>query len=256
MQPRSSMATVLPASSPGPRGPCCWVIPSARCATSGSTRNGRRVGFSTTPPRQKPAGDISPAAGASRHHHQPWARCAPGRSPARDPWRSGGDGREGGPDPRAHRPGLRQPSGAEPSERASEPSPTRWSPGQPSSSSALGPAPRPLQPRRPAPTVGAPSLLELLDLLQAQPRALVDAEVAQHLLHRLCVSVLHGCGGPGRPRLASPRPPPRLRLALGPRARATAGARARTAVSPPLSPPPPPLLLLGRCRRRFRLTGR
>lgn len=119
MQPRSSMATVLPASSPGPRGPCCWVIPSARCVTSGSTRNGRRVGFSTTPPRQKPAGDISPAAGASRHHHQPWARCAPGRSPARDPWRSGGgDGREGGPDPRAHRPGLRQPSGAEPSERA------------------------------------------------------------------------------------------------------------------------------------------
>lgn len=92
MQPRSSMATVLPASSPGPRGPCCWVIPSARCATSGSTRNGRRVGFSTTPPRQKPAGDISPAAGASRHHHQPWARCAPGRSPARDPWRSGGMG--------------------------------------------------------------------------------------------------------------------------------------------------------------------
>jgi hypothetical protein len=31
--------------------------------------------------------------------------------------------------------------------------------------------------------------------------------VAQHLLHGLCVSVLHGCGGPGRPRLASPRPP-------------------------------------------------
>lgn len=71
-------------------------------------------------------------------------------------------------------------------------------PGQPSSL-ALGPAPGragPLQPRRRAPTVGAPSLLELLDLLQAQPRALVDAEVAQHLFHRLCVRVLHGCGGP------------------------------------------------------------
>lgn len=71
-------------------------------------------------------------------------------------------------------------------------------PGQPSFL-ALGPAPSgagPLQPVHQAPTVGAPSLFELLDLLQAQPRALVDAEVAQHLLHRLCVRVLHGCGGP------------------------------------------------------------
>lgn len=69
-------------------------------------------------------------------------------------------------------------------------------PGQPFSL-ALGPAPGragPVQPR--PPTVGAPSLLELLDLLQAQPRALVDTEVSQHLLHGLCVRVLHCCGGP------------------------------------------------------------
>lgn len=168
----------------------------------------RSEAFSTTPTPHKSAGDSG----------QPQERPpSPPRS-VREGHRletPGGRERSG---PACGQPGLSQPSGA-------EPSPTRWS-----RVSHLpwrsGPR-RPLQ--RPAPTVGAPSLLELLDLLQAQPRALVDAKVAQHLLHRLCVSVLHGCGGPGRPRLASPRPP-RLRLALGPRARATAGARAQTAV--------------------------
>lgn len=217
-------------------------------------RRGRNPRGTSAQPQEPPGTTTSPGLAAPREGHRL-------ETPGGREW-GGMGGREAPTRVRtAPASGSRRaPSRA--SERASEPSPTRWSPGQPSSSSALGPAPRPLQPRRPAPTVGAPSLLELLDLLQAQPRALVDAEVAQHLLHRLCVSVLHGCGGPGRPRLASPRPPPRLRLALGPRARATAGARARTAVSPPLSPPPPPLLLLGRRRRRrrgcgrFRLTGR
>lgn len=169
----------------------------------------RSEAFSTTSTPHKSAGDSG--LPQERPPPRPAALC-PGRSPARDPWRSG-EART-----RVRTPGLSQPSGA-------EPSPTRWSPVShlPWRSSPR----RPLQ--RPAPTVGAPSLLELLDLLQAQPRALVDAKVAQHLFHRLCVSVLHGCGGPGRPRLASPRPP-RLRLALGPRARATAGARAQTAV--------------------------
>lgn len=205
-----SMATVLPVSSLGPPGPCSqfsWVITSARCVTLGSTRNGRRLS-------QLHRRLINPRGTQVCRRSAPPrpAALCPGRSPARDPWRSG-EART-----RVRTPGLSQPSGA-------EPSPTRWSPVShlPWRSSPR----RPLQ--RPAPTVGAPSLLELLDLLQAQPSALVDAKVAQHLFHRLCVSVLHGCGGPGRPRLASPRPP-RLRLALGPRARATAGARAQTAV--------------------------
>lgn len=158
-------------------------------------------------------------------------------------------------------------------------------PGQPSSL-ALGPAQGrvgPLQPRRSAPTVGAPSLLELLDLLQAQPRALVDTEVAQHLLYRLCVRVLHGCGGPAglasRPRglLASashsdrglvPPPAPRRGLASPPPPPPAASA-SRGAESPrvpsrrqlPLSLPGPrrrPLRaqLDGRCSRLFSSEGR
>lgn len=140
----------------------------------------------------------------------------------------------------------------EPSSGA-EPRPTRWSP--------VSHLPWLSGPRRApaalAPTVGAPSLLQLLDLLQAQPRALVDAEVAQHLLHRLCVRVLHGCGGPagltscprgflasashsGRglvspraPRrgLASPPPPP------PPAASARPGAESPRAPTPRITAP-------------------
>lgn len=205
-----SMVTVLPVSSLGPPGPCSqfsWVITSARCVTLGSTRNGRRLS-------QLHRRLINPRG------TQVCRRSVPPPPPrsVREGHRLETPGGRERPGPACGLPGLSQPSGA-------EPSPTRWSPVShlPWRSSPR----RPLQ--RPRPTVGAPSLLELLDLLQAQPRALVDAKVAQHLFHRLCVSVLHGCGGPGRPRLASPRPP-RLRLALGPRARATAGARAQTAV--------------------------
>lgn len=141
-------------------------------------------------------------------------------------------------------------------------------PGQPSSL-ALGPAPRraargPLQPERRGPTVGAPSLLELLDLLQAQPRALVDPEVAQHLLHGLCVRVLHGCGGPAglasRPRglLASAShsdralvPPrvPRRRLASPPPPPSAASA-SRGAESPPRPLPQTTAPLAARPSRR------
>lgn len=157
-------------------------------------------------------------------------------------------------------------------------------PGQPSSL-ALGPAQGrvgPLQPRRSAPTVGAPSLLELLDLLQAQPRALVDTEVAQHLLYRLCVRVLHGCGGPAglasRPRglLASAShsdrglvPPPAPRRGLASPPPPPAASASRVAESPrvpsrrqlPLSLPGPrrrPLRaqLDGRCSRLFSSEGR
>lgn len=92
----------------------------------------------------------------------------------------------------------------------------------------------PLQPERRGPTVGAPSLLELLDLLQAQPRALVDPEVAQHLLHCLCVRVLHGCGGPAG-------------LASRPRGLLASASHSDRALVPPrvpgrrlASPPPPP----------------
>jgi len=48
--------------------------------------------------------------------------------------------------------------------------------------------------RAPSPTVGAPFLLQLLDLLQAEPGAFVDAEISQNFLHSLCVRVLHGWG--------------------------------------------------------------
>lgn len=168
-----------------------------------------------------------------------------GRSRARAARRSAG-GADPAPSPRACSPspsrparGLHQPPAALGGRGAET---HEVGPGQPSSL-ALGPAPGrtgSLQPR--PPTVGAPSLLELLDLLQAEPRTLVDTEVTQHLLHRLCVRVLHGCGGPAG--LASPSPrPPRLRLALAPRARATPGAQARTGVSPSFS-------------GRFRLAGR
>lgn len=45
-----------------------------------------------------------------------------------------------------------------------------------------------------SPTVGTPFLLQLLDLLQAEPGAFVDAEISQNFLHSLCVRVLHGWG--------------------------------------------------------------
>lgn len=45
-----------------------------------------------------------------------------------------------------------------------------------------------------SPTVGAPFLLQLLDLLQAEPGAFVDPEISQNFLHSLCVRVLHGWG--------------------------------------------------------------
>lgn len=148
-------------------------------------------------------------------------------------------------------------------------------PGQPSFL-ALGPAPSragPLQPRRRAPTVGAPSLLELLDLLQAQASALVDAEVAQHFLHRLCVRVLHGCGGPAG-LASSPRglfasashsgrglvPPraPRRGLVFPPPSPPPAASASSGAESPRApSPRQPPLLLSGprRCPPRAQLDG-
>lgn len=123
-------------------------------------------------------------------------------------------------------------------------------PGQPFSL-ALESAPGragPVPPR--PPTVGAPSLLELLDLLQAQPRALVDAEVSQHLLHGLCVRVLHCCGGPAglasRPRgllasashsvrgLVPPRAPKR---GLASRPPPPAAASASRGAESPRTPP-------------------
>lgn len=116
----------------------------------------------------------------------------------------------------------------------SEPRPTRWGPV---SHLPWLSGPRragSLQPERRGPTVGAPSLLELLDLLQAQPRALVDPEVAQHLLHCLCVRVLHGCGGPAG-------------LASRPRGLLASASHSDRALVPPrvpgrrlASPPPPP----------------
>lgn len=45
-----------------------------------------------------------------------------------------------------------------------------------------------------SPTVGAPFLLQLLHLLEAEPGTLVDAEISQNFLHSLCVRVLHGWG--------------------------------------------------------------
>lgn len=152
--------------------------------------------------------------GSSRQRHDPGApACSP--SPA---------GPARGPDPPPAAVGGR---GAQTHE---------VEPGQPSSL-ALGPAAgcaRPLRPRPRPPTVGAPSLLELLDLLQTQPRALVDAEVAQHLLHRLCVRVLHGCGGPAG-------------LASSPRGLLVSASHSGRGLVPPraprrgqASPPPPP----------------
>lgn len=199
----------------------------------------RSEGFSTTSTPHKSAGD-------SAQPQEPPPSFPP--SPPPQPG-SLSAGREGHrletprgrrwPGPASGPPGLSQPSGAEPSQAPR---------GGAGSAIFLGARARaaPLQPRRPAPTVGAPSLLELLDLLQAQPRALVDAEVAQHLLHGLCVSVLHGCGGPGRPRLASPRPP-----RLPPRTRAAGSChRGR-----PGADSCPLLFLLLRGGGRFRLTG-
>lgn len=45
-----------------------------------------------------------------------------------------------------------------------------------------------------SPTVGAPFLLQLLHLFEAEPGTLVDAEISQNFLHSLCVRVLHGWG--------------------------------------------------------------
>lgn len=53
-----------------------------------------------------------------------------------------------------------------------------------------------------SPTVGAPFLLQLLHLLQAEPGAFVDPEIRQNFLHSLCVRVLHGRG---RERQMEPR---------------------------------------------------
>lgn len=76
---------------------------------------------------------------------------------------------------------------------------------------------------RRSPTVGAPFLLQLLHLLQAEPGAFVDPEIRQNFLHSLCVRVLHGRGGERQmePRfffLLSRGVPPPQPLALSPTA--------------------------------------
>lgn len=185
--------------NPATRSHFSYVITSARCVT-GQHQN--RQGHSP-PQRRLPdrpgaatcVAGLGPAAeaGPSLRRAAP-RRAGPGRQAAGRPARGKvkGSSREevaGGAD-RASALGTCSPSPA--CRRAgAEPSPTRWGPV---SHFPRRSGPRPARPR--PPTVGAPSLLELLDLLQAQPRALVDAEVSQHLLHGLCVRVLHCCGGP------------------------------------------------------------
>lgn len=48
---------------------------------------------------------------------------------------------------------------------------------------------------RKAPTVGSPSLPVLFQLLTAQACRLIYNEKAQNLLHCLCMSIIHHCGG-------------------------------------------------------------
>lgn len=196
--------------------------PSCRRARPSLHRGPRRRRLTSLGSRRARGRSRARAARRRRRSRGPRAPAPPAGSPSpAGPARAGSAGR------------LQPSAGA-------EPRPTRWGPVSHFPWLA-GPAPGlagPVQPRRRPPTVGAPSLLELLDLLQAQPRALVDAEVTQHLLHRLCVRVLHGCGGPAglasRPRGLLASASHSDRGLVPPR------APRRGLASPPPPPPPPP----------------